>query len=89
MSEFKQFFKNSKVRKVQVLCAKTFGGIATHPKVIAAFKSQKIMFFEGFDKAYFKRKKRKNSMISRVQRLLDVSQYDQKLWRTILQVFYF
>ena len=51
MSEFEQFFKNSKIRKLQVLCAITFGGIATHLKVIAAFKSQKIMFFEGFDKA--------------------------------------
>ena len=51
MSEFKQFFKNSKIRKVQVLCAITFGGIAMHLKVIAAFKSQKIMFFEGFVKA--------------------------------------
>ena len=29
----------------------TFVGIATHLKVIAAFKSQKIMFFEGLDKA--------------------------------------
>ena len=51
MSEFKQFFKNSKNRKVQVLCAITFGGIAMHLKVIAAFKAQKIMFFEVFDKA--------------------------------------
>ena len=51
MSEFEQFFKNSKIRKLQELCAITFGGIATHLKMIAAFKSQKIMFFEGFDKA--------------------------------------
>ena len=51
MSEFEQFFKNSKIRKLQVLCAITFGGIATHLKVIVAFKSQKIMFFEGLDKA--------------------------------------
>ena len=51
MSEFKQFFKNFQNKKVQVLCAITFGGIATHLKVIAAFKSQKIMSFEGFDKA--------------------------------------
>ena len=51
MSEFEQFFKNSKIRKLQVLCAITFGGIATHLKVIVAFKSRKIMFFEGFDKA--------------------------------------
>ena len=51
MSEFKQFFKMFQNRKVQVLCAITFGGIATHLKVIVAFKSQKIMFFEDFDKA--------------------------------------
>ena len=58
MSEFEQFFKNSKIRKLQVSCAITFGGIAMHLKVIAAFKSQKIMFFEGFDKAsIFGRKK--------------------------------
>ena len=51
MSEFKQFFKNFKIRKVQVLCAITFDGIAMHLKVTAAFIAQKIMFFEGFDKA--------------------------------------
>ena len=51
MSEFEQFFKNAKIRKLQVLCAITFGGIATHLKVIVAFKSRKIMFFEGLDKA--------------------------------------
>ena len=45
LSEFERFFKNSKNRKVQVLCAITFGGIAMHLKVIAAFKSQKFMFF--------------------------------------------
>ena len=51
MSEFKQFFKNYKTRKDQALCAITFGGAAIHLKVIAAFKLQKIMFFERFDKA--------------------------------------
>ena len=51
MSEFGQFVKNFKIRKLQVLCAINFGGIATYLKVIVAFKSQKIMFFEGFDKA--------------------------------------
>ena len=51
LSEFERFLKNSKNRKVQVLCAITFGGIAMHLKVIAAFKSKKIMFFKGFDKA--------------------------------------
>ena len=51
MSEFEQFFENSKIGKLQVLCAITFDGIAKHLKVIAAFKSRKIMFFEWFDKA--------------------------------------
>ena len=45
MSEFERFFKNSKIRKPQVLCAITFGGIATHLKVVVPFKSQKFMFF--------------------------------------------
>ena len=53
MSEFERFFKNSKIRKPQVLCAITFGGIATHLKFIAAFESQKTMFFEEFNKAPF------------------------------------
>ena len=48
MSEFEQLFENSKIGKLQVLCAITFDGIAKHLKVIAAFKSRKIMFFEWF-----------------------------------------
>ena len=45
LSEFERFFKNSQNRKLQVLCAITFGGIATHLKVVVAFESQKFMFF--------------------------------------------
>ena len=33
--------------KIQVLCAIIFGDIATHLKVIADFKSQKIIFLKG------------------------------------------
>ena len=51
MSQFKQIFKKFKIRKVQVLCAIPFGGIAMHLKVLAAFKLHKIMFFEGLNKA--------------------------------------
>ena len=57
MSEFEQFFKNSQIRKLQVLCAITFGGVATQIKVIVPFKSQKIMFFEEFNKAFFQGEK--------------------------------
>ena len=53
MSEFEQFFKNSQIRELQVSCAIIFGGGATKIKVIVPFKSQKIMFFEEFNKAHF------------------------------------
>ena len=56
MSEFEQFFKNSQIRKLQALCAITFG-VATQKKVIVPFKSQKIMFFEEFNKAFFQGEK--------------------------------
>ena len=51
MSELNNFSKIRKSEKFKVLCAITFGGIAMHLKVIAAFKAQKIMFFEGFNRA--------------------------------------
>lgn len=37
---------------MQVLYDITFGGVVKYLKVIVAFKSQKNMFFEGFDKAF-------------------------------------
>ena len=45
LSEFERFLKPSKNRKLEVLCAITFGGIATHLKVVVLFKSQKFMLF--------------------------------------------
>ena len=49
--QVRTMIENSKIVKLLVLCAITFDGIAKHLKVIAAFKSRKIMFFEWFDKA--------------------------------------
>ena len=48
-----RFFQNSKNRKLEVLCAVTFGGIVTHSKVFVPFKSQKIMFFYVQNRGFF------------------------------------
>ena len=87
MSEFEQFFKNSKIRKLQVLCAITFGGIVTHLKVIAAFKLQKIMFFEGFDKALFWTFKNSPTMTFRCVAIKTNSYGAQYLKFSILKIF--
>ena len=49
--QVRTMIENSKIVKLLVLCAITFDIFAKHLKVIAAFKSRKIMFFEWFDKA--------------------------------------
>ena len=46
LSEFDRFFKNSQNKKLRVMCATTFEGIAMHGKVFVAFKSQKFVFFQ-------------------------------------------